>query len=56
MLESLVFLRHELHVLMTGEREGYYSPFGSLDGLVRELTRQRRTLASGDVTLGDCSR
>jgi len=34
-------LHHELHVLMTGEREGYYSPFGSLDGLVRELTRQR---------------
>jgi maltooligosyltrehalose trehalohydrolase len=32
-------LHHELHVLLTGEREGYYAPFGSLDGLVRELTR-----------------
>jgi maltooligosyltrehalose trehalohydrolase len=35
-------LHHELHVLMTGEREGYYAPFGSLDGLVRELTRPQR--------------
>src|SRR5437870_1559729 len=34
-------LHHELHVLMTGEREGYYSAFGSLDGLVGELTRPR---------------
>jgi maltooligosyltrehalose trehalohydrolase len=32
-------LHHELHVLLTGEREGYYAPFGSLEGLVRELTR-----------------
>ena len=32
-------LHHELHVLLTGEREGYYEPFGSLDGVVRELTR-----------------
>jgi maltooligosyltrehalose trehalohydrolase len=32
-------LHHELHVLLTGEREGYYEPFGSLEGLVRELTR-----------------
>ena len=32
-------LHHELHVLLTGEREGYYEQFGSLDGLVRELTR-----------------
>ncbi len=32
-------LHHELHVLLTGEREGYYRPFGSLEGLVRELTR-----------------
>ena len=32
-------LHHELHVLLTGEREGYYERFGSLDGLVRELTR-----------------
>ena len=32
-------LHHELHVLLTGEREGYYEQFGSIDGLVRELTR-----------------
>jgi maltooligosyltrehalose trehalohydrolase len=34
-------LHHELHVLLTGEREGYYADFGSMDGLVRELTRPR---------------
>jgi len=32
-------LHHELHVLLTGEREGYYARFGSLEGVVRELTR-----------------
>ncbi|HZP72001.1 MAG TPA: alpha-amylase family glycosyl hydrolase [Gaiellaceae bacterium] len=32
-------LHHELHVLLTGEREGYYADFGSMEGLVRELTR-----------------
>ena len=32
-------LHHELHVLLTGEREGYYADYGSMDGLVRELTR-----------------
>ena len=32
-------LHHELHVLLTGEREGYYESYGSMDGLVRELTR-----------------
>ncbi|HEY8723331.1 MAG TPA: alpha-amylase family glycosyl hydrolase [Gaiellaceae bacterium] len=32
-------LHHELHVLLTGQREGYYEPYGSLEGLVRELTR-----------------
>jgi len=32
-------LHHELHVLMTGERDGYYAAFGSMDGLVRELRR-----------------
>jgi maltooligosyltrehalose trehalohydrolase len=26
-------------VLLTGERQGYYERFGSLDGVVRELTR-----------------
>jgi len=34
-------LHHELHVLLTGEREGYYENFGDIDGLVRELTRDR---------------
>ena len=32
-------LHHELHVLLTGERDGYYADFGSMEGLVRELTR-----------------
>jgi maltooligosyltrehalose trehalohydrolase len=31
---------HELHVLLTGERDGYYERFGSLTGLARELERQ----------------
>jgi maltooligosyltrehalose trehalohydrolase len=35
-------LHHELHVLLTGEREGYYAEFGTMDGLVRELTRPQR--------------
>jgi maltooligosyltrehalose trehalohydrolase len=30
---------HELHVLLTGERDGYYERFGSLPGLARELER-----------------
>jgi maltooligosyltrehalose trehalohydrolase len=34
-------LHHELHVLLTGEQDGYYADFGSMDGLVRELTRAR---------------
>jgi maltooligosyltrehalose trehalohydrolase len=33
-------LHHELHVLLTGERDGYYERFGTLDGLARELRRQ----------------
>jgi maltooligosyltrehalose trehalohydrolase len=33
-------LHHELHVLLTGERDGYYEEFGSLEGLQRELERQ----------------
>ncbi len=28
---------HELHVLLTGEHEGYYEHFGSVDGLARRL-------------------
>ncbi len=35
-------LHHELHVLLTGEHEGYYAPFGSMEGLVRELLRPQR--------------
>jgi maltooligosyltrehalose trehalohydrolase len=34
-------LHHELHVLLTGERDGYYESFGSLEGLLRELRRRR---------------
>jgi maltooligosyltrehalose trehalohydrolase len=33
-------LHHELHVLLTGEHEGYYEQFGSLAALARELQRQ----------------
>ena len=32
-------LHHELHVLLTGEKTGYYADFGTIDGLVRELQR-----------------
>jgi maltooligosyltrehalose trehalohydrolase len=38
----LDLLHHELHVLLTGERAGYYAHFGSLDGLVHELQRPER--------------
>jgi maltooligosyltrehalose trehalohydrolase len=31
---------HELHVLLTGERDGYYERFGSLAGLASELERR----------------
>jgi maltooligosyltrehalose trehalohydrolase len=34
-------LHHELHVLLTGEHEGYYEDYGTMEGLVRELTRPR---------------
>ena len=30
-------LHHELHVLLTGETDGYFADFGTVDGLVREL-------------------
>ena len=30
-------LHHELHVLLTGEREGYYADYGTMDGLVETL-------------------
>jgi maltooligosyltrehalose trehalohydrolase len=32
-------LHHELHVLLTGERDGYYAGSGSLEGLARQLHR-----------------
>jgi maltooligosyltrehalose trehalohydrolase len=35
-------LHHELHVALTGEREGYYAHHGTPEGLVRELTRTQR--------------
>ena len=34
-------LHHHLHVLLTGETTGYFKDFGSIDGVVRELTRER---------------
>jgi maltooligosyltrehalose trehalohydrolase len=33
-------LHHEVHVLLTGEREGYYANYGSLNGLARQLLRR----------------
>jgi maltooligosyltrehalose trehalohydrolase len=32
-------LHHELHVLLTGERDGYYADYGSLEGLAAQLER-----------------
>jgi maltooligosyltrehalose trehalohydrolase len=32
-------LHHELHVLLTGEHDGYYAGYGSLGGLARQLER-----------------
>ena len=34
-------LHHELHVLLTDERRALYEDFGSIEGLVRELLRDR---------------
>jgi maltooligosyltrehalose trehalohydrolase len=31
---------HELHVLLTGERDGYYRDYGSVDGLAAQLRRE----------------
>jgi maltooligosyltrehalose trehalohydrolase len=31
---------HELHVLLTGEREGYYADYGSMGGLARQYERR----------------
>jgi len=33
-------LHHALHVLLTGEREGYYEPYGSIENVVAELARR----------------
>ncbi|HEY7692044.1 MAG TPA: alpha-amylase family glycosyl hydrolase [Gaiellaceae bacterium] len=33
-------LHHALHAALTGEREGYYAPYGSLDRVVAELARR----------------
>jgi maltooligosyltrehalose trehalohydrolase len=33
-------MHHELHVLLTGERDGYYERFGTLDGLANEVGRR----------------
>jgi maltooligosyltrehalose trehalohydrolase len=33
-------LHHALHVLLTGEREGYYEPYGSVDDVLAELARR----------------
>jgi maltooligosyltrehalose trehalohydrolase len=33
---------HELHVLLTGERDGYYERYGSLEGLAAQYRRPRR--------------
>jgi maltooligosyltrehalose trehalohydrolase len=33
-------LHHELHVLLTGERDGYYADYGSLEGLAAQLQRK----------------
>jgi maltooligosyltrehalose trehalohydrolase len=33
-------LHHALHALLTGEREGYYEPYGSIEGVVAELARR----------------
>ena len=32
-------LHHELHVLLTGERDGYYAEYGSLEGLAAQIER-----------------
>ncbi len=54
-------LHHELHVLLTGEREGYYASYGSVEGLKRELERTEPSFVAcaqnhdqvGNRALGD---
>jgi maltooligosyltrehalose trehalohydrolase len=33
-------LHHALHALLTGERDGYYAPYGSVDDIAAELARR----------------
>jgi maltooligosyltrehalose trehalohydrolase len=33
---------HQLHVLLSGERDGYYARYGPVDGLIRQLQREPR--------------
>jgi maltooligosyltrehalose trehalohydrolase len=33
-------LHHEVHVLLTGERDGYYADYGSLEGLAAQVQRR----------------
>jgi maltooligosyltrehalose trehalohydrolase len=33
-------LHHALHALLTGERDGYYEPYGSVEDVARELARR----------------
>jgi maltooligosyltrehalose trehalohydrolase len=35
-------VHHQLHVLLTGEHEGYYADYGTLDGLARDLQGRGR--------------
>ena len=37
---------HALHVLLTGERDGYYEPYGKVADLARRRTRRRRPSGS----------
>jgi maltooligosyltrehalose trehalohydrolase len=53
-------LHHELHVLLTGERDGYYADFGSVDGLAEALRANGRFVVCaqnhdqvGNRALGD---
>jgi maltooligosyltrehalose trehalohydrolase len=54
-------LHHELHVLLTGEHEGYYADYGTVQGLRRRLAESRPELVAfaqnhdqvGNRALGD---
>src|SRR5207253_651123 len=40
-------LHHALHALLTGERDGYYAPFGSIEDVARELRNQESAHVAG---------